>query len=55
MKYKGQHSVQISSLRGYEDSSALAANSARRFLLVKMDSSVVAKVVSYIPYANYQK
>jgi len=28
--YKGQHSVQVSSLRGYEDSSALAANSASR-------------------------
>ena len=46
--YKGQHSVQVSSLRGYEDSSALAANSARRLFLAKMDPSFVAKVVSYI-------
>ena len=46
--YKGQHSVQVSSLRGYEDSCALAANSARRLFLAKMDPSVVAKVVSYI-------
>jgi len=45
--YKGQHSVQVSSLRGYEDSCALAANSARRLFLAKMDSSV-AKMVSYI-------
>jgi hypothetical protein len=46
--YKGQHSVQVSSLRGYEDSSAFAVNSARRLFLAKMDPSVVAKVVSYI-------
>ena len=46
--YKGQHSVQVSSLHGYEDSSALAANSAQHLFLAKIDSSVLAKVVSYI-------
>lgn len=46
--YKGQHSVQVSSLRGYENLSALVANSAGRLLFAKMDPSVVAKVVCYI-------
>ena len=45
--YKGQHSVQVSSLRGYEDSSALAEKKAQCLFLAKMDPSVVAKVISY--------
>ena len=46
--YKGRHSVQNSSIRGYQDSSISEALSERRSRLTKIEPSIVTKAVSFI-------